>query len=120
MKIKVVLASIVMALVCMSSLTSCVTKQGAVNQLQYLANDLRDNGEYYTIEDWRDAGKKFTHLRDKMRNYRYTPAERKRIGELEGQCAKYMVQGMKNGAINSVLGVGNEIKGILDGLGISY
>ena len=88
--------------------------------MQYLADDLRDNGAYYTVDDWKNAGKKFVNLRDKMRKYDYTPAERKKIGELEGQCAKYMVQGVKNGAINTILGVGNEIKGILDGLGISY
>ena len=119
MKIKF-LAPLFVMLLCMTSFTSCVTKQGAINQLQYLADDLRDNGAYYTVEDWKNAGKKFTNIRDKMRNYKYTPAERKQIGELEGQCAKYMVQGIKNGAINSILGVGNEIKGILDGLGISY
>ena len=55
-----------------------------------------------------------------MTRYRYTPAERRQIGELEGQCARYMVQGIKNGAINGILGVGNEIRGILDGLGIKY
>ncbi len=119
MKTKI-LATLLMALICMTSFTSCVTKQGAINQMQYLADDMRDNGAYYTVDDWKDAGKKFVSLRDKMRKYKYTPAERKQIGELEGQCAKYMVQGIKNGAVNTIMGVGNEIKGILDGLGISY
>ena len=55
-----------------------------------------------------------------MANYNYTPAERRQIGELEGQCARYMVQGIKSGAINSIIGVGSEIRGILESLGIGF
>ena len=55
-----------------------------------------------------------------MAHYDYTPAERRQIGELEGQCVRYMVEGAKNKAINGVMGIGNEVRGILEGLGISY
>ena len=73
-----------------------------------------------TVKDWKAAAEKFADLRRKMAKYDYTPAERRQIGEIEGQCARYMVQGVKDGAINGIMSVGNEIKGILDGLGIKY
>jgi len=119
MKIRLFIISF-MAVLSLSLLTSCATKQTAINQLQNLAYDMRDNGAYYNVDDWKQAAADFMAIRDKMRKYDYTPAERHQIGELEGECAKYMVQGIKNGAINTVLGIGSEIKGILDGLGIKY
>ena len=100
--------------------TSCTTKQSALSQMEHLANDIRDNGSYYTVKDWEGAVQDFWKIRKKMTNYSYTPAERKKIGELESQCARYMAKGLKDGAINSVMGVAGEIRGILDGLGIKY
>ncbi len=99
---------------------SCATKMSPIHQLQSLSEDMQKNGAYYTPQDWKDAALKFQDIRHDIGKYRYTPDERRQIGELEGQCAKYMVQGIKNGALNTVMGVAGEIKGILDGLGIQY
>lgn len=101
-------------------LCSCATKMHPINQLQALSDDLQKNAAYYTPQDWKDAALKFQDIRHDIAKYRYTPDERRQIGELEGQCAKYMVEGVKNGALNAVMGVANEIRGILDGLGIRY
>lgn len=100
--------------------TSCYTKTGCINQMERLSNDLRDNSAYYNLQDWENAARKFGDIRERMTHYRYTPEQRRRIGELEGQCARYMVKGIKDGAINGIMGVGNEIRGILDALGIKY
>ena len=100
--------------------TSCYTRSGCINQMERLSYDLRDNSAYYTIQDWKDAAQKFGDIRKRMTRYRYTPEERRRIGELEGQCARYMAKGIKDGASNGIMGVGNEIRGILDALGIKY
>lgn len=119
MKTKTFLIALI-AIMSISFLGSCSTKRTAVNQLERLTYDVRDNGAYYNVEDWKQAAADFLAIRDKIRKYDYTPAERRKIGELEGQCAKYMAQGIKDGAINVVMGIGSEIKGILDGLGIKY
>ncbi len=120
MKIRIYFTTLAITLLSITMLSSCSTKQSAIRHLQNLSYDLRDNSSYYTIKDWQDVAKEFAELRDKMARFRYTPEERRKIGEIEGQCARYMVQGIKNGAINGILGVGNEIRGILDGLGIKY
>ncbi len=113
-----VAAMIVMA--SLTAFTSCTTKQSALNQMQNLANDIRDNGSYYTVKDWESAVEDFWSIRKKIAKYDYTPAERKQIGELESQCARYMAKGIKDGAVNGIMGVASEIKGILDGLGVKY
>ena len=38
--------------------------------------------------------------------------------KLEGDCARYMVRGAKDGVMNSVFGLGSEIQGILDAFGV--
>jgi len=104
------------ALFALLVLSSCSTKMTAIRQLEDLSVDLRDNSAYYKVDDWKAAGEKFMSIRQKMRNYDYTPAERRKIGELEGQCAKYMVTGVKDGLLNSVFGIASEINGILDAI----
>ena len=96
--------------------TSCATKMSTLHSLENLAYDLRDNSAYYNVEDWKNAGEKFMSIRKKMSEYKYTPAERRQIGELEGQCAKYMVNGVKDGLLNSVFGIAAEVNGILDAI----
>ena len=113
-------ASTAMIMVSLMIFCSCATKRHHIHQLQALSDDLQKNAAYYNAQDWKDAALKFQDIRHDIGKYRYTPDERRQIGELEGQCARYMVEGVKNGALNTVMGVANEIRGILDGLGIRY
>lgn len=100
-------------------LDSCSTKQAAINDLQRLSYDLRDNSRNYTVREWRGAADRFVKIRKRISKHDYTVSEREEIGRLEGQCAKYMVQGAKDGALDYILGLGKEIQGILDGIGYS-
>jgi putative lipoprotein len=100
------------------SVSSCATRESAVNDLEKFSYELRDNSQYYTAKKWRKAVNKFGRIRREIARYDYTVAERQRIGRLEGDCARYMVRGAKDGVVNSVFGLGSEIQGILDALGI--
>ncbi|PTL30927.1 hypothetical protein AXF23_07365 [Prevotella sp. oral taxon 313] len=100
------------------SVSSCATRESAVNDLEKFSYELRDNSQYYTAKKWRKAVNKFGRIRREIARHDYTVAERQRIGRLEGDCARYMVRGAKDGVVNSVFGLGSEIQGILDALGI--
>lgn len=100
------------------SVSSCATRESAVNDLEKFSYELRDNSQYYTAKKWRKAVNKFGRIRREITRHDYTVAERQRIGRLEGDCARYMVRGAKNGVVNSVFDLGSEIQGILDALGI--
>ena len=102
------------------SVSSCATRESAVNDLEKFSYELRDNSQYYTAKKWRKAVNKFGRIRREIARHDYTVAERQRIGRLEGDCARYMVRGAKNGVVNSVFGLGSEIQGILDALGIKH
>lgn len=99
------------------SMNSCATRESAINDLQNFSYDLRDKSQYYTVAEWQKAGNRFLKIRRRISKYQYTVAERQKIGKLEGQCAKYMVKGAKDGILDHVLGIGSEVQGILDGSG---
>lgn len=96
------------------ALSSCATRQSAVNDLERFSIELRDNSQYYNAKQWKKAVTKFGKLRKEIANHKYSPAERKRIGQLEGDCARHMVGGVK-GRID---GLGSEIQGVLDAIGL--
>lgn len=101
-----------------ATVASCSTKQQALNQLEDFSYELRDHSADYGIAEWQEAGDKFVKIRKKINKHEfdYTPQEKARIGELEGQCAAYMANGMKDGVLNKVKGVASEIEGILEGI----
>ena len=99
-------------------LMSCATKQGAVNQLEALSYELRDNSRNYDADDWEKAGKKFVRIRAIIHKHEfdYTAEEKVRIGQLEGQCAKYMAKGAKEGFFDKLKNIGGEVMGVLEGI----
>ena len=105
-------------IVAMLSVSSCATRESAINDLEKFSFELRDNSQYYTAKKWRKAVDKFGKIRSEISRHDYTVAERQRIGRLEGDCARYMVRGAKEGVMNSVFGLGSEIQGILDAFGV--
>ncbi|WP_449017988.1 hypothetical protein [Prevotella sp.] len=105
-------------IVAMLSVSSCATRESAINDLEKFSFELRDNSQYYTAKQWRRAVDKFGNIRREISRHDYTVAERQRIGRLEGDCARYMVRGAKEGLMNSVFGLGSEIQGVLDAFGV--
>jgi len=99
-------------------LMSCATKQSAINQLEYFSYELRDNSRNYDVEDWQKAGKKFVKIRKNINKHEldFTAGEKEKIGRLEGNCARYMAKGVKDGFFDKLQNIGSEIKGILDGI----
>ena len=99
-------------------LTSCNTKQHAINQLEKFSVELRDHSARYSVNEWEKAGEKFVKIRKNISKHEldYTPEEKAKIGKLEGQCAGYMAKGMKEGVFDKLKAFGNELKGIIKGI----
>ncbi|MBR3473417.1 MAG: hypothetical protein IKH22_12675 [Prevotella sp.] len=116
MKTKMMLTGFALAAVL--SLCSCSTKMSAINQLEDLSTELRDHSRYYTARDWEWAGDRFMKIRKKISEHEfdYTPEQKRRIGQLEGECAGYMAKGVKEGIFDKIKGIGNEINGIIQGI----
>jgi hypothetical protein len=117
MKAKILTIACFVALA-VASLSSCSTKLQAINRLEALSDDLRDNSRYYSLSDWQQAGEQFMKIRKDIAKHEfdYTPEQKKRIGELEGKCAGYMAKGAKEGIFDKIKGFGNEINGVIQGI----
>lgn len=99
-------------------MASCSTKQSAINDLENFSYELRDHSRYYDSQDWEKAGKKFVKIRKNVNKHEfdYTAEEKAKIGKLEGDCARYMARGAKEGVFDKLKNIGSEIKGILEGI----
>lgn len=115
-RMKSLMMSLALSLFMVLAFSSCQTKQHAIGQLENFSKELRDNGANYDVSDWKDAAQRFQKIRKNIGKHEYTAAERKEIGRLEGQCAGYFVSGVKQKLTNGILGIGGELKGILEGI----
>ena len=99
-------------------LASCATKQSAISQLEDFTYELRDHSRNYDVEDWQKAGKKFVRIRKSIykHEFDYTAEEKAKIGRLEGDCARYMAKGAKEGFFDKLRNLGNELEGFLEGI----
>lgn len=114
MKIKHMLLCGVLCLM----IVSCATRQSALSDLENFSYELRDNSSYYDVHDWEKAVKKFVKIRERINKYEldYTSDEKAKIGRLEGECAKYMAKGAKDGVFDRIKGFASELKGIIEGI----
>lgn len=108
----------IVALLLAIGMSSCSTKQHAINQLEDFSYELRDNSSHYTVKEWEKAGKKFVKIRKRIskHEFEYTPEEKAEIGDLEGKCAGYMANGMREGVFDKARAFGNELRGIIQGI----
>ena len=115
---KMFAAIAVMAILTTGLLSSCATKEHAINRLEKVSYELRDHSAYYTMDEWKQAAEKFVDIRKdiKKHEFEYTAEQKKKIGVLEGKCAGYMAKGAKEGFFDKLKGIGNEINGILQGI----
>jgi hypothetical protein len=116
MKTRKIINALVVLVFGLVMLSSCTTKQGAINNLRSFSYELRDHSQYYDVNDWDKAINKFVKLRDEINKHEYTADERRTIGQIEGECASYMMNGAKDGIINRVSTYTNELQGILEGI----
>ena len=98
------------------AMTSCSTKQTAMNQLEDFSIELKNNSENYDLQQWKGALDQFIKIRKKISKHHYTSTERMQIGLTEGRCIGYIASGAKKGAFYNLTGFSSEIKGIIDGV----
>lgn len=99
--------------VALVALTSCQTKQAAINDLRSLTQEMQLNSNYYTLSDWEKAGVKYYNINKRIKAHAgdYTNEEMKEIGDLNGQCARSFT----DGAVNKVKGAKDMLKSFVEG-----
>lgn len=100
----------------MFAMSSCATKQSAVNSLRSFQQELDTNGPTYTINDWKKAAKDYAKINKKIfKHYNeYTPQELEEVGALNGKCAASFAKGTATNIGNKAAGAINLIKGLVE------
>ena len=102
---------------CIACLCSCHSKQGPINDLADLTEDVKANYENYTEEDWNAFAEEYELIEQELEEYQdqYSDEEKKEIGRLKGKClayiTKYSVKSFKNSMDNAL----KEAEGIFEG-----
>ena len=106
--------------VCLTALMSaCDSKQSPIKELSDLAEELSENGNNYSDEDWDSAVEQFETITKNLERYSYSDAEQKEIGKLKARVC--FLFGSKYGK-NKLKQFFNEMSGVIEELqdSISY
>lgn len=99
-------------------LSSCSTKQSAINDLRDLRNDIANYGYQYDVNEWIDAKNRFESIQNKLRKHQddFTYQESKEVGRLKGECIAEFGKGVLQNIGNKAANLRGEFEGILEGL----
>lgn len=112
-KIGSILTVIVMALF----LAACATpEQKSLRSLQELYQELEQNHENYTLEDWDKAQTEYELLSTQIKGYQYTDEQLVEIGRLQGKCAAYLTKGYFKRLERGIIQAAGAIKGYMEGM----
>lgn len=116
MKKKNTLALLGMA--AMLLLSSCATKQSAVNDLRALQQDIETSGAFYSLKDWKKAAQNYAKINKKIyKHYSdYSAQELEEIGRINGECVASFAKGAAQNVGSKAIGAASLIKGIIDGV----
>ena len=96
---------------------SCNSKQDAISQLETLCEELQENGDKYTIDDWDAAIAEMNDIDDMIKQYQseYSEEELKEIGRLKGLCLAHFTKNSAHSLKNQLKNVMKEAEGIFEG-----
>lgn len=96
---------------------SCTTpEEKSLRSLQELYQDLEQNHENYTLEDWDKAQAEYELLSTQIKGYQYTDEQLVEIGRLQGKCAAYLTKGYFKQLERGIIQAAGAIKGYMEGM----
>ncbi len=106
--------SILLILVCCIGLGSCNKKEMALSNLEAFTDDISENANEYTAEQWDEAEAEYDDILQELDQYEYTPAEQRKIGRLKARCAKAMARKSIRNIQYGIENIINQVTGAID------
>jgi len=99
-------------------LSSCATKESAVNKLRAFQQEINVNGVTYTLNDWKDKAEEYAKLNKKViKHYsEYTAEELEEIGRINAECVTSFTKATTQKLGSTLEGAASLIKGVVDGV----
>jgi len=104
--------SLLICAMCAMMLSSCNTRQAAINNLRNFNTELQVEADYYDLHDWKKAAKRYAKINKRLLKHSYDQEEMAEIGRLQGQCAN----SFKNAVSNKIEGAASFLEGLLNGI----
>lgn len=94
-------------------------EQRRINDLSALVEDMEQNGQYYTQDDWEAIEGSYEELEEELAEYSqfYTPEQRREIGRLKARCHKAILSSALGGIEEALNGVSDEMEGYMEEMG---
>lgn len=106
--------SILLIIICCVGLSSCDKKQEAISNLEAFTDDITENAQTYTPEQWDEVEAEFEGIIQELDQYEYTAEEQRKIGRLKARCVKAMSQKTINNLQYQVNSIINQIQGAIE------
>lgn len=71
---------------------SCDSSQSAIRNLEVLLNEIEENHQSYTKEEWEKVSLSYFAIEEELAKYEYSEEELKEIGRLKGKCMAYLTK----------------------------
>lgn len=97
-------------------LTACTDpKDKAKAQLMNLYEEVSQNSDEYTDEQWENFLVEYQKTDSLLNLYEYSAEERQEIGKVKGKCAAYVVKAKAAEAKKAIKEATQELKGMVEG-----
>jgi hypothetical protein len=96
-------------------ITSCDSSQSAIKDLEVLLNEIEENHQTYTDEDWETIFITYSVIEEKLAMYEYTGEDLKEISRLRGKYVGYLTKHSLKDLEKQVNEIPKQIEGAMEG-----
>ena len=104
------------AIICSLLAISCNNAKTSIDELSLLIEDIVENSDNYTDEDWEYVIEEYSLLEQEMENYEYTDEELREIGRLKGIFAMKIAKQVLKDYTEDIKDMQLQFEGGLDGI----
>ena len=109
------LLTICLTFIILFGITSCDSSQSAIRDLEILLNEIEENHQSYTEEDWENMSLSYSAIEEELAKYEYTDEELKEIGRLKGKCIGYLTKQSLKDLEKQIEDLTKELEGGIEG-----
>lgn len=104
------------AIICSLLTISCNNAKTSIDELSLLIEDIEENSDNYTDEDWEYVIEEYSLIEQEMENYEYTDEELREIGRLKGIFAMKIAKQVLKDYTEDIKDMQLQFEGGLDGI----
>lgn len=104
------------AIICSLLAIFCNNAKTSIDELSLLIEDIEENSDNYTDEDWEYVIEEYSLIEQEMENYEYTDEELREIGRLKGIFAMKIAKQVLKDYTEDIKDMQLQFEGGLDGI----